>query len=366
MTERIEKREGVVSGSYGLDEPITHSEGIPPLKALNEPSTGPQDRILDRAEKSKEPAVLTLIPEKAEHPVLAPPENLSLALPVLGDGGNQTVHEEKKSAADLKALPKSNEWLKYPNRMGALYSATIDYVNVLGAARNFDAQAKIKIDTETFNLGMASAELAKSIRESESKKEMLNACKSFASGGIALYQGYSMVKERQKIQDRVDNDPEGTKPQIKQAEERVRAAEKKTPNQVSEEEKKLSATDKADLAEQQKELHAARKQLNDAKAAYRQEYHNELRIWTEQNEVKTRALNSFVEGSFGVLVAMETQVMGQKEKEKAINDTMVQYWNGIRENLTKDKEDAMAQIDRVFQMTEQYSSATQVHLSSGG
>jgi hypothetical protein len=77
-------------------------------------------------------------------------------------------------------------------------------------------------------------------------------------------------------------------------------------------------------------------------------------------------LNAVSDGIFGVLSSFLTQQEGSLEKQRAINEAVMQFLNRRADAAAKAKDDQGASMDKILQLIVQQASDMRVHASTRG
>ena len=285
--------------------------------------------------------------------------------------------EEKKALqanSGLSGGSSVNPWMANPNKMAAFYLAMYCYMSNLSKSRFNEAEMRRNMGSLIFDLGLENADLAKSLRDAEGNKELIGACTQLANAVSSFYQIGATVQERGAIAKEYDSG--GVHGEygdlVKTAKNELDAAKKNFEDAL-----KVSATEtskmegviaknKQNLATEQSNLDKAQIKLNEATQRKSQAIQEAERQASTRHEILSRGVSSLIESTAGFLKADITFKQANIEKEKAMNEAMIQYFTKLDETMNRSLDNAINNIAQILEKIAQISSETKVSLSSRG
>lgn len=284
-----------------------------------------------------------------------------------------------------------NNWLCFPNCVGALAIALMNLQITMSKSRKQEADNQLKLRTAIFACGMQNAELAKQLKDLAADKEWVKAVTSFLQVGVAMYQmgalthtrgqverkvyGANYEKEREwdkksladKKKDIADLEslpPPNEDPQLTKD---IKAQKKKI---LDMEEVKLTESQdpnkQQDLAQTSKKVEKEKEKLSKMEKRREKQCDTRTQSATTDLELRCKAMNHLIEGFLSVYNNIITKLEGGLEKQKGINEAFQQYLSRLDDSSSKERDSATQMIDKIFQSLLQLSSEMKATLSTRG
>jgi hypothetical protein len=262
------------------------------------------------------------------------------------------------------------------NYLGMLVAKYFEYMKNMSETRFNESQMAQLVERYIFELGKENAEFAKLLKDQAATKEFINAVNHFVNAGISFIQFGVTLKERGAARREAGEDP-SIKPQkehydktlkekneqLKELNEQCGAADR-NPQQALTDEQKRAKTERQKV---QSDVEEFEKKKVEVQAKEDELYHRILQQKARESDPFMQALKSLSEASARVATGLVTLEEGKIEKNKIMNETILQVLNKLDDGIRKSKDDLQAQVDKILQsLTQTIADTIRAHQVSRG
>lgn len=347
-------------------------------------SPGPTKEGIIPEEMLEQSGMIPIRDELAPSPKMDKPINIppldAPELPIPTAKGRKTEAVKRQIAQEAKNEPESkkqritetnqstqaasNPWLAYPSNIGTIYAILLELANNMSKVRFSEALVKLLVEEKAFKMGMENADLAEKLKIIAADKEFLRAIGSLLGAATSLYQLKAMAGLQGQA--KLDRDNLNTETGQKIKDKRIEITQMEQAAAVPKAGEPLP-TDKKALKElvantaspQAKEdIKKQQDLLQKMEQEHQQEYRETLTRQTDEIRYKGDFLKGISQGVVEIASSLYTRKEGELEKDKARNEALMQIFHKLDDSVSKSKDDAQAQLDKILQQIAQYSSET--------
>jgi len=252
----------------------------------------------------------------------------------------------------------SNPWFKYPSAMGALYAALMTLQEKYSEIQVMEGENRITSQKLMFDTGMAAAEKQKQSTLMEAKKEFMDGVQKLAAGVQGALEIGAQAHSAGQIERQADADygtlgTTDNKGKFTKGTGDIGAKEVEV-NKARDDFDKRGAASKTDL-----EADPAYMKANSELTALKREKYSRIsqdtRTQTELTSLTFRTTTNFVDSAFAMVKSGMTEQAAGLQKEKGVLDTLSQSYSKTEERISRAREEATGNMDKVFQLVAELS-----------
>ncbi len=210
---------------------------------------------------------------------------------------------------------------------------------------------RIVLNDQMYKLGLENAELAKKIKDLEAHQTLAQGLMAFLQGGVALYQ----LAHIPEIKNQLIKDS-SLGPQIEQQQKKIEALRTSVP-----------AGDAESKALRDAQIKSEKEILADLRHKGEKEILQQFDFKNQELQLRAKVLESFSNGIINLVIALDKQSQGSIEKQKALNEALIQSFVKLEESLSKNKDELYSLFSESMKTSAETAGAhTRMHRAGAG